>query len=112
MYAAPAFVCFTTRTAAAITRPNGANAAAASRATGSAAGAVAQLRSRPNTVPAKASENTAVTSERSTGKISSDAIDAIGPNGDTTIRSNVPACSSARSVATGTETVEVRNPTM
>jgi hypothetical protein len=49
---APAFVCLNRTTAAVITRPNGANASAATAASGTAAAAVDQRTSRPKTIAA------------------------------------------------------------
>src|SRR5947209_6430856 len=104
---APTLVCLNITTADAIRTPNGANATAARNATATPAGRVGQRSGSPNRTPAYTTDAAASASESSSGKIISDRTQRTAPNGDSTIRSNVPASSSDRSVATGATSVEV-----
>src|SRR5436190_23483132 len=104
---APATACLTTRIAARKPSPKGANASDARQATGIAAGAVPQWTGAPKASEAKTSIAAAMTSVNRNGKTSIEITAPTGPNGESTIRSKVPATSACRSVVGGVGSVEL-----
>ncbi len=69
-------------------------AMAPTSATGTAKGTVDQRASRPNTTTPSASVTSMVTTAKANGKRNSARMLETGPNGETAMRSNVPATSS------------------
>ena len=111
---APAFVCLNSDDGRGHQQPERRERERAEHArAGRRASAVGQRRSSPNTSAANASDSSPSDQrEQRAGTASATRSSARRRTARATIRSNVPASSSARSVATGVVSVEVRTPKM
>jgi uncharacterized protein (DUF3084 family) len=96
--------------AAAASNPNGTKVSAPRRMTGTLSGAVDNLIGMPNAKRASVTVTSAASKAIRNGKIVIERIALAAPNGDKTIRSNVPATSSCRTSDGSEISVEVRTP--